>query len=114
MGKADRHLAQFEILVLLAIRRLGAADHYLAKIFLELEENTGRGANMANVFASLENMKRKGFLEGQLQTHERSGPGRKTRMIYGLTPLGEDELNLAIRDIFSMAEGVDLWGRTIR
>jgi hypothetical protein len=31
-------------------------------------------------------------------------------MVYSLTPLGEDALNLALRDIFTMTKGLPLWG----
>jgi DNA-binding PadR family transcriptional regulator len=112
MAKTVRHLAQLELLVLLAIRRLGSSERHLAKIVCKLEERTSRDVNVANVYASLESMKQKGYLEGRREPCGRFGPGRKTRMIYGLTPLGDDELNLAVRDIFSMAEGVELWGRS--
>jgi DNA-binding PadR family transcriptional regulator len=111
MPKGDRHLAQFELLVLLALRRLEPADRHLANIVQQLETRTSRDINVANVYASLESMKQKGYLECWKQQRSRSGPGRKTRMTYSLTTLGEEQLNLAVRDIFSMAEGVDLWGR---
>src|SRR5688500_12092811 len=110
MAKAEHNLAQFEMLVLLAVLRLKADDRRLSKIVIELEDGTGRWIRPASVFTSLISMKKKGYLTAQEEIDFRAGPGRKTRMVYSLTPLGEDALNLALRDIFTMTKGLPLWG----
>jgi DNA-binding PadR family transcriptional regulator len=109
MAKADQNLAQLEMLVLLAVMRLQPADRHLSKIVITLEERTSRWISVANVFTSLVSMTKKGYLEGRQEQECRPGPGRKTKMFYKLTQLGEEALNLALRDITSMTKGVQLW-----
>src|SRR5216683_5615896 len=110
MAKADHNLAQFEMLVLLAVLRLPASDCHLSKIVIELEQQTSRFITVANVFTSLVRMTTKGYLEDWQEQECRSGPGRRTKTFYKLTPLGEAALNIAVRDIISMIKGVQLWG----
>src|SRR3712207_649122 len=62
MAKAEHNLAQFEMLVLLAVMRLKADDRHLSKIVIELEDGTSRWITPASVFTSLISMKKKGYL----------------------------------------------------
>jgi DNA-binding PadR family transcriptional regulator len=113
MKAAVRNLAQLEMLILLAVSRLNNPDERsLASIFSELERNTARDVLYATVYTSLESMTRKGLLTSREHQRMAARPGRPKTKLYSLTPLGEDELNLALRDVFTMVEGVKLWSTT--
>ena len=111
-AKPERHLGQFELLVLLAVHRLGpSSDPCLARITRELDVRTSRWISVGNVFASLKSLTKKRCLYSRVEDLLKLGPGRKSKCLYRLTRYGQDELNLALRDIYSMADGLELWCR---
>ena len=110
MPKAD-NLAGFETLVLLAVLRLQQTDNaYGATIARELETRTSRWILVPAVYESLETMRKKGFLVCRQEAEPTPLRGGKRRRFYKLTAEGETVLNLAVRDVFSLAEGLPLWG----
>lgn len=60
MAKGE-YLGEFELLVMLAILRLGE-DAYGKRIWEEIEGCTGRSVMIAAVYAALERLERKGFV----------------------------------------------------
>lgn len=83
--KGDR-LGEFEELTLLAVRALGDKT-YAVPVQAFIEEETHRPAVMGAVYAALERLERKGFLQSSMgrATAERGG---KPKRFYAVTPLG--------------------------
>lgn len=110
MPKSD-NLGGFETLVLLAVLRLQESDNaYGAAIARELEARTSRWILIPAVYESLETMMKKKYLSCSQEEQPMHQRGGKRRRFYRLTAEGETVLNLAMRDVFSLAEGLPLWG----
>lgn len=94
MGKGD-YLGEFEIVVLLAVARLGD-DAYGMTIRMEIEERTGRGVSLGTVYNTLRRLQRKGYLASELgdPTPERGG---KAKRFYALEPEGAEALERSRR-----------------
>ncbi len=75
---ARAHLAEFELMVLLAVMRLGE-NAYGVPISHEIEARTGREAALGSVYASLERLEDKGFVESRRgeRTAERGGRAKR-------------------------------------
>lgn len=75
---ARAHLAEFELMVLLAVLRLGE-NAYGVPISHEIESRTGREAALGSVYAALERLEDKGFVESRLgeRTAERGGRAKR-------------------------------------
>ena len=78
------YLGQFELMVLLALMRLGE-DAYGVTIADELEKETGREVVIANVYATLERLQDRGFVSSSLgdATPERGGRAKRYFQITG-------------------------------
>src|SRR2546422_656812 len=110
MPKAD-NLGSFETVVLLAVMRLQQTDNaYGATIARELEARTSRWILVPVVYESLEPMRKKGYLVCRQEDEPTPHRGGKRRRFYRLTAEGETVINLAVRDVFNLAEGLPLWG----
>jgi PadR family transcriptional regulator, regulatory protein PadR len=72
------HLAEFELMVLLAVIRLGE-NAYGVPISREIEARTGREAALGSVYAALERMEDKRFVQSRLgeRTAERGGRAKR-------------------------------------
>jgi PadR family transcriptional regulator PadR len=83
---ARAHLAEFELMVLLAVIRLGD-NAYGVPISHEIENRTGREASLGSVYASLERLEDKGFVHSRLgeRTAERGG---RAKRYFGITAQG--------------------------
>lgn len=89
---ASGYLGEFEQVVLLAVARLGG-DAYGMRIRREIEERAGRAASIGAVYATLDRLESKGYV----QARDESGGGR-ARRFFVLQPAGLSALE-ATRDL---------------
>jgi PadR family transcriptional regulator, regulatory protein PadR len=75
---ARAHLGEFELMVLLAVIRLGE-NAYGVPISREIEQRTGREASLGSVYASLERLEDKRFVHSRMgeRTAERGGRAKR-------------------------------------
>jgi PadR family transcriptional regulator PadR len=80
------YLGEFELLVMLAVIRLGEGA-YGVPIAREIEEQTGRNVAFGTVYATLERLQQKGFVGSNLgeATPERGG---RAKRYFRVTPTG--------------------------
>ncbi len=83
---ARRLLTDFELMILLAILRVGD-DAYGVRIARELEETAGRSAQLAAIYAALDRMESRGLVGSTLgdPTPERGG---RAKRLFRVTPKG--------------------------
>jgi PadR family transcriptional regulator PadR len=99
MRKGD-YLGHFELMVLLALMRLGD-EAYGVTIAGELEEQTGREVVIASVYATLERLQDRGLVSSSLgdATPERGG---RAKRYFRATAAGVREVRDARRSLISM------------
>ena len=97
-------LGQFELMVLLALMRLGE-DAYGVTIAGELEEQTGREVVVASVYATLERLQDRGLVSSSLgeSTPERGG---RAKRYFRITGAGLREVREARRSLMSLWKGL--------
>ncbi len=97
-------LGNFELLVLLAILRVGD-DAYGVPISLEIEQTTGRNVAAASVYAALERLQNRGLIASKLgePTAERGG---RAKRYYRVTAKGVREVRDAQRTLLKMWSGI--------
>lgn len=95
-------LGNFELMVLLAVLRVGA-DAYGIPIARELTENTGRDVLLGSVYAALDRLESKGLVTSSRgePTPERGGRAKK---YFKVTPRGLSQTREIRRTL------VRLWG----
>lgn len=83
---ARRHLTDFELIILLAVLRVGE-DAYGAPIAREIEETGGRSVLLGAVYAALDRMEKRGLVASKMgePTAERGG---KAKRFFTVTPKG--------------------------
>jgi len=83
---ARRLLTDFELMILLAILRVGE-DAYGVRIAREIEETAGRSAQLAAIYAALDRMESRGLVGSTLgePTAERGG---RAKRLFRVTPKG--------------------------
>ena len=98
------YLGQFELIVLLALMRLGD-DAYGVTIAEELEQQTGREVVIASVYATLERLQDRGFVSSSLgaATPERGG---RAKRYFRITSAGVREVRDTRRSLISMWKGL--------
>jgi DNA-binding PadR family transcriptional regulator len=106
MTQQAKHLAEFELYVMLAIARPGA-EAYGAAIRREIEERAGRPVSIGAVYATL------GRLEDrELLVHEVTDPlpvrGGRSRKLYRLTEAGREAVRTSTNMLARMMDGVPL------
>ena len=81
-----RLLTDFEIMILLAIIRIGD-EAYGAPIAREIETTTGRTVQLPSIYAALDRLEKQGLVESRLgeATAQRGGRAKK---YFALTPIG--------------------------
>ena len=86
---ARRLLTDFELMILLAILRVGE-DAYGVRIARELEETAGRSAQLAAIYAALDRMESRGLVGSALgePTPERGG---RAKRLFRVTAKGLDQ-----------------------
>src|SRR5262245_14188600 len=104
------HLGQFDLMVLLAVMRLGD-DAYGVTIAGELEEQTGREVVIASVYATLERLQDRGLVSSSLgaATPERGG---RAKRYFRITSAGVREVRDTRQSLMSLWKGLpELKGR---
>src|SRR5712691_5395147 len=103
MTKRD-YLGNFELIVMLALIRLGE-NAYGVPITLEIEERTGREVAVGSVYAALERLEDKGFVTSELgeSTPERGGRAKK---YFRLTARGLKEVRETQRALVNLRHGL--------
>ena len=100
------HPGEFELLVLLAILRLGDGA-YGVTIREELERETSRTLTLGAVYKTL------GRLEGKGHLRSRTGPptavrGGRRKKLYALEPAGLEAVQRSLADLRRLSAGLDL------
>ena len=98
-------LGEFELLVLLALVRLGNGA-YGASIRREIRERTGRDAAVGTVYMALWRLEEKRMIASYagLPTPQRGGRRRKHYLIH---KTGEQALGRACRAVAAMSDGIE-------
>ena len=99
-------LAEFELLVLLAVMQCGEGAYSVA-VHAELERRSGRPASMGAVYITLERLETKGLLSSSLGEPTRERGGRAKRF-YSPTRAGVAALKAECRVIRRMWSGLGL------
>lgn len=97
MGKGE-YLGEFEMVVLLALARLGD-DPYGMRVRMEIEETTGRQVSIGAVYATLARLQDKGLVrcwQGE-PSPERGG---RAKRLFQLTAAGTEAL-VRSREMFT-------------
>jgi PadR family transcriptional regulator PadR len=91
------HLGSFELMVLLAVIRLGD-DAYGVPVSREIKERGGRAVTFGSLYATLERLEQKGLISSQLgePTPERGGRAKK---YFRLTAKGLREVRVTQRSL---------------
>jgi PadR family transcriptional regulator PadR len=97
------YLGEFELVVLLALARLGD-DAYGASIHREILEATGRDVSIPAVYVTLRRMEKKGLVVSSIGEGEGS-TARPTRN-YRILPEGRDAIERSRAVLESLFEGV--------
>ena len=84
------YLGEFELVVLLALARLGK-EAYGASIHSEILEATGRDVSIPAVYVTLKRMDRKGLVASSLG--QRTGSGGRATRNYRLLPEGREAMS---------------------
>ena len=74
-------LAEFELLVMLAVLQLGRDHAYTVTIADEIRERTGRSVRRANVFTCLQRLEDKGLVSSRLGEPHPDRGGRPPRLV---------------------------------
>lgn len=99
-------VAEFELLVLLAVLHCGETAYSVA-VHDELERRSGRAASMGAVYITLDRLESKGFLTSRLGEPTRERGGRAKRY-YTPTRAGVAALKAECRVIRRMWSGLGL------
>ena len=98
-------LGEFELLVVLAVARLGDAAYPLA-IRDEIEARTGRAASRAAVFITLERLEEKALLRSRYGQPTPVRGGRAKRF-FTLTADGLKAMRHSIDSVTALADGLE-------
>ena len=101
----DKGLAEFELLVLLAVLQTGA-DAYPLSIRDAIESRTGRSASRAAVFITLERLEDKGLLVSRYGDPTPVRGGRAKRF-FSATPAGLAAVKRTLNVVSSMTTGLE-------
>src|SRR5262245_10814712 len=98
------YLGEFELLVLLAVLRLGG-DAYGVTIRDEIERETTREVTVGAIYKTLGRLEDKGYVSTRLgdPTPQRGGRRKK---LYKLGPLGHRALKQSFADLRRLARGL--------
>ena len=102
--KERSHLSTFELMVMLALARLGE-NAYGVPIAAEIEAHSGRDVLIGSVYAALERLEKKGYAASALgePTPERGG---RAKRYFHLTAKGLRETRDAQRTLVALWRGV--------
>jgi DNA-binding PadR family transcriptional regulator len=100
------HAGEFEMLVLLAVLRLGSGA-YGVTVREELEKETSRTLTLGTIYKTLGRLEAKGYLQSRTSepTAERGGRRKK---LYEVSPSGLVAIQQSLGDLRRLANGVNL------
>ena len=96
---------EFELLVLLAILRLGD-DAYGVTVREELERETSRTLTLGTVYKTLGRLEGKGQLRSRVAPPTRERGGRRKKL-YDLTPTGLEAAQRSLADLRQLSKGLE-------
>jgi DNA-binding PadR family transcriptional regulator len=94
-------LAEFELLVMLAVLRLGPEQAYTVTIAEDIRRRTGRSVRRANVYTTLQRLEAKGFVASELGEPRAERRGRPPRLV-AVRPAGLTAVRAATGAIRAM------------
>jgi PadR family transcriptional regulator PadR len=97
-------VSSFELMVLLAVMRLGEGA-YGVPVAREIEETTGRSVALAAIYAALQRLEEKGLVSSALGEPTASRGGRAKRF-FRVTGKGVKEVRDSRRVLMAMWQGV--------
>jgi PadR family transcriptional regulator PadR len=100
------HAGEFEILVMLAVERLGG-DAYGISIRNELEQETSRTLTLGTVYKTLMRLESKAYLHSRTSEPSAARGGRRKKL-YDVTPAGLEVLRRSVHDMLTLARGLNL------
>ncbi len=111
MGKGE-HLGEFELVVLIALARLGS-DAYGMTVYDEILATTGRDVSVPAVYVTLTRLERKGYVASRkgAATADRGGRPKKC---YVMRPAGVRALEQSRAMLNRLWDGVELRPRPTR
>ncbi len=98
-------LGAFEQMVLLAALRLGD-DAYAPRIAAELEERAGREVSRGTLYAALDRLTSKGFVEWSVEASTSNRGGRRARR-FTVTRAGVTAISEIRASLIGLWEGVE-------
>jgi len=101
-----RQLAEFELLLLLAVMRLGE-EGYGAALRREIEARTDRAVSIGAVYATLGRLEEKGLVAFRISEPEPVRGGRSRKHVR-LTPDGRRSIEHSVGILGRMTEGLPL------
>ena len=100
------HTGEFEMLLMLAVLRLGS-DAYGVTIRNELEAETSRTLTLGTVYKTLGRLEDKGYLSSHTSAPIAERGGRRKRL-YELSLSGRSVVRRSLADLRSLMRGLDL------
>src|SRR5688572_29795954 len=97
-------LGGFELLVLLALMRLGD-EAYGVPISKEIEESSGRSVSIGSIYITLERLERKGLVSSRLGEPTATRGGR-AKTYFRVTAKGLREVRQSRRTLMSLWQGI--------
>jgi len=101
-----QYLGDFEMLVLIALGRLGA-DAYALTIKQEIEQRAKRPASIGAIHAALARLAEKGFVSFRISA-PLPVPGGRSRKYATMTAAGTRALRGSLRSLGRMIDGLEL------
>jgi PadR family transcriptional regulator PadR len=98
------YTGEFELLVLLAVLRLGD-DAYGVTVLEELKRETSRILTLGTVYKTLGRLEQKGHLRARIGPPTRQRGGRRKKL-YDVTPIGLEAARRSLSDLRQLAEGL--------
>ena len=105
-NKGPGHPGEFEIMVMLAILRLGP-DAYGVTIREELERETSRTLTLGTMYKSLSRLEAKGYLHTRISEPTAVRGGRRKKL-YHVSATGLRAVNRSLADLWRLTRGLDL------
>ena len=98
-------LGGFELLVLLALIRLGDDDAYGVPISQAIEASSGRPVSIGSIYITLDRLERKGLVSSRLGAPTAARGGR-AKTYFRITAKGLRDVRQARRTLISLWQGV--------
>ena len=100
------HAGEFEMLLMLAVLRLGE-NAYGVTIREELENETSRTLTLGTVYKTLGRLEDKGYLRSRTSDPIAERGGRRKKL-YQLSPVGLHAVQRSLADLKSLTRGLDV------